>query len=139
MLYHAHKTALDFELGKRRYAVPLGATVDIPDHLAYCIKARGIHLAEGPSPSGERVAGKEIARPCLVVAPDAIVDAKTAADELADITGEDPPAEDDEYAAATSDDAGDESDGDIAERTAAQLEAQGIQLPGRRPGKRSKA
>jgi hypothetical protein len=138
MLFHAHKRPLSFELGKRRYNVPLGTTVDIPDHLAYCVEARGIHLAKGPSPSGERVAGEEIRRSRPAVEPEAIVDAKTAAEELADVTGEDPPAEDDERGAAASEADDEESDSDIAERTAAQLEAQGIRLPGSLPGKRSK-
>lgn len=39
-----------FTVGPRTYVVPSGASVEIPDNLAYVVKARSMVLAEGPSP-----------------------------------------------------------------------------------------
>ena len=51
MLFHnASKLEQKFSVGNRAYAVAPGANVEIPDNLAYVVKARGMVLVEGPSP-----------------------------------------------------------------------------------------
>lgn len=42
-----------FILGTRTYDVPKGANVDLPDHLTYVVKARGMVLREGPAPEAD--------------------------------------------------------------------------------------
>lgn len=125
MIFHAHERDLDFVLDGRRYVVPHGHEVEIPDRVAYCIAGRGICLKPGPAPSGKRVDAVTSGPSALSPAEQAGVD---VAEELADVTGEDPPADGAE--------ADDDSDAMAAQRTADALERQGIRLPGRRPGKR---
>jgi hypothetical protein len=139
VLFHAHKHALDFELGGRRYVVPLGSEVDIPDHLAYVIAARGIPLAKGPS-GGPRVesAKPEPTRPQLAAVAHTVSKSE-AEDALADVTGEDPADEDDDGPAGLTVDADeDEDEADVAERTFQQLQQQGIRVPGKRPGRKGR-
>lgn len=42
-----------FTIGTRTYDVPKGANVDLPDHLAYVVKSRGMVLREGPAPEAD--------------------------------------------------------------------------------------
>lgn len=42
-----------FTLGTRTYDVPKGANVDLPDHLTYVVKSRGMVLREGPAPEAD--------------------------------------------------------------------------------------
>jgi len=133
MLFHADKVDVDFEIRGRRYRVPVGCEVEIPDEVAYVIASRGIQLAAGPSPEkgAQRVTSEVVARaPVSPLLRESLVSKEVAADELADASGEDPAAEGDEGE-------GDgESDDDAAQKTLAQLERQGIKVPGKPPGKR---
>lgn len=133
MIYHAHERDLDFVLGGKRYVVPMGAEVEIPDALKYAVKSNGLALKEGPS-GGERVASRRIEkkfRPMLIDGGKKPTRAEID-EELADITGEDPLADDDEGDAEEA-----AQDVNAVQKAAEQLERQGIVLPGRKPRKRS--
>lgn len=125
MLFRSHVRDLDFELGGKRYVVPHGSDVEIPDRLAYCVSLRGILLVA--SDGGGNVAVAVKSPPSRPPAPSPLprVSVAEAVEELADVTGEDM-ADDDSGEA-------EESDMDAARRTAEMLERQGIALPGRRP------
>lgn len=141
MLFHANKHALNFELAGRRYVVALGEAFDVPDRFAYCIKAHGIAAAEG-SGDGAVVTSTAAERPRLVsiADKDEIVTPAMAAEELADLSGEDPIETDDEGVAIAKGSDNEPADDDIsddeaADRTLAQLDQQGIRVPGKRPKK----
>lgn len=130
MIFHARDRDFDFAVGGRRYVIPRGSDVDLPASVAHYVKTCGIPLipGSGGGPHVDSVA----AVPLRAVPPARAAEAPTpaeVAEELADVTGEDPPAEGSEDGEA--DDPGE--DEDAAARAAAQLERQGIELPGRRP------
>lgn len=137
MLFHAHSRPLDFTLAGKRYVVPHGGEVEIPDAIAYCIQKRGIALTPGPSPKDNPPRSHGLkplpARPTPQREMGDVenIPPSEAAEELADLTGEDPSADDNDDDANDPDD---ESEGiAAAEKTIEQLESQGLHLPGRRP------
>jgi hypothetical protein len=102
VIFHAHVRDLDFELGGRRYIVPRGSEVEIPDRIAYCIRARGLALAEGPN-GGERVKATAASRPRPVAARATAVDGADLIDEVAgdDVDDDAADADDDPTGAVT--------------------------------------
>jgi len=55
---------LAFQLGSRFYSIPPGAEAEIPDHLVYCVKKRGLPLSEGSGGEGAaRVTAKPASQP----------------------------------------------------------------------------
>lgn len=121
MIFHAAHRDLDFELGGKQYVVPKGSDVEIPDSLAYCVASRGIALVEG-SGGGKKV---KAAKPEPKKIPRSVPKTRLQemAEELADVTGEDPSEGDDE----------DFEDEGEAAKALESLQRQGV-LP-RRPSK----
>jgi hypothetical protein len=129
MLYHSAKHDLDFQLGGKRYVVPRGSEVEIPDHLAPIIRSRGLLLTEGSADGGPRVTPIEPApRPAPHMAGQPSL--REAAQEMAAIGDGDSEPDPDEVGTDGDDYAGDE---DAAARTVLQLEQQGVRVPGKRP------
>jgi len=168
--FHAKEVALDFVLDGHRYVVPKGHNVEIPDRIAYCIKAQGTRLEEGEVAAAPCVHGEAPVRARPPMRRDAngrplpptmdevlaagytrdaahrIVEREQEAhrlgrgiyarpeedssveDELAEAIGEELPEKGD----------GDEADeaDDAVEKTLADLERQGIKIPGKKPGKK---
>lgn len=126
MIFHARDKDISFSLCGIQYDVPAGFDVEIPDGLAFAVKSRGLALVEGAAPNSKGKA-KPAAAPILARAPaaDMVPSKKEAAEALADVTGEDPSIEDEDK----------EAD-EMAAKTAASLERQGIPLPGSKPKKR---
>ena len=122
MIFHnPHKATLTFELGGKRHVVPHGHDVDLPGTLAYCVESRGLPLVEGPG-GGARVHSEIVEqRPVLPALAEVLPTSAEAAEELADLTGEDPIDPSDDVSEAN----------DAAARTLAALERQGIKVPGK--------
>lgn len=54
------------QIGETLYTIPPKATVEIPDHMAYVVKARGMVLKTGPGPEGSPKAETREALPSEV-------------------------------------------------------------------------
>jgi len=126
-VHRNHSTkGLDFELGGRRYKVPAGSEVEIPDHLDYCVPGRGLPLTPCAGKSETAVRGEVVPPPAPPAAlRQPVTEADEVDDELASVVGEDAPEEISE------------EDQSGLEKTVADLERQGVTLPGGR-GRRRK-
>lgn len=117
---------LDFQIGDQRYKVAVGGEVNIPDRLAYCVRAYGLPLKEGPSP----VAAAAQARVEAARAPIRLVPASVAAAQAAPP----PPDEFDEDEEENEDDGSDAPSDPSApaegpvEQAVAALRTQGVRL-----------
>jgi hypothetical protein len=145
--YHA-KQALSFEFHGKHYNMPAGSDVEIREDLEYAIESRGLLLHKGSAgkkapliKGGPMPVVKSTAPP---MSKDEMVTKAVLADELADATGEDPQEPDEDGEPKAAQDAPDEgdtdesSDDEAAAKTMADLEAQGIQIPGARPGRKAR-